>query len=221
MALVRIEVEPTAGPLPAPIARFIDAANERIDHFHGTRTKRPLHGFVPSDFEQAWRVIDAIARAKLAPGRRFCEWGCGFAAVAGLASLCGFDASGIEIERDLVDEARRLTGDFALDVALAHGSFVPPDAEELGACNEEFSWISEGGPDGHAVLRLDPDDLDVIFAYPWPGEEAVIDRLFDTFAASEALLVTFHGKEGLRVERKVTDLRCLTRRPGPSGPRGR
>lgn len=217
MALVRIAIEPTAGPLPALVARFIGEANARIDRFHATRVKRPLHGFVPSDFEQAWRTLDALAKAKLPSGKSFCEWGCGFAAVAGLARLCGYDAAGIEIERDLLDEARRLTADFALDVALALGSFVPQDAGDLAACNEEFSWIVEGGPDGHAVLRRDPDDFDVVFAYPWPGEEEVIERLFENFAASDALLVTFHGKEGLRVLRKVTDLRCLTRRPGDGG----
>ncbi len=217
MALVEIVVEPSTGPLPVKVARFIAEANARIDRFHATRSKRPLHGFVPSDFEQAWRTLDAIVRAKLPSGKNFCEWGCGFAAVAGLARLCGFEAAGIEIERDLIAEARQLTADFALDVALAHGSFVPPDAGELAACNEEFSWIIEGGPDGHAVLRRDPDDFDVVFAYPWPGEEEVIDRLFEKFAASDALLVTFHGKDGLRVLRKVTDLRCVTRRPGDGG----
>jgi hypothetical protein len=31
----------------------------------------------------------------------------------------------------------------------------------------------------------------------------VIYRLFDAFAATEALLLTFHGSEGLRVDRKV------------------
>jgi hypothetical protein len=53
------------------------------------------------------------------------------------------------------------------------------------------------------VLRRDPDDFDLVFAYPWPGSEDVIYRLFDAFAATEALLLTFHGSEGLRVDRKV------------------
>jgi hypothetical protein len=203
MPLVRVEVTPTAGRLPPQIAKFVRAADRRTGDFHEHRTRRPLHAFVSSDLEGTWRMIDAIVRGKLAPGRNFCEWGCGFAAVAGLAALSGFDACGIEIERDLVDEANRLMTDFSLKVPIAQGNFVPQDAGELADCSSEFTYLSERGPDGHAVLRRDPDDFDLVFAYPWPGSEDVIFRLFDTFAATDALLLTFHGSEGLLVDRKV------------------
>lgn len=204
MSLVRVDVSPSDGPLPARVARFVRGADRRIDDFHEQRVKRPLHAFVSSDLEGTWRMIDAIARGKLAPGRAFCEWGCGFAAVAGLAALSGFDACGIEIEGDLVDEANRLMAAFSLRVPIARGNFVPQDAGELADCTSEFTYLSERGPDGHAVLRRDPDDFDVVFAYPWPGSEDVIYRLFEAFAATDALLLTFHGSEGLRVDRKVT-----------------
>ena len=203
MALVRVEVTPSDRPLPAKVARFVRGADKRIDDFNEQRTRRPLHAFVSSDLEGTWRMLDAIVRGKLAPGRSFCEWGCGFAAVAGLAALSGFDACGIEIERDLVDEANRLMTDFSLKVPIAQGNFVPQDAGELADCTSEFTYLSERGPDGHAVLRRDPDDFDLVFAYPWPGSEDVIFRLFDAFAATDALLLTFHGSEGLQVERKV------------------
>ncbi len=215
MALVGVPVKPSEGALPERVAAFVRAANERIDTFNDQRVKHPIVSFVPSDFEATWRMLDAIARGKLAPGRAFCEWGCGFAAVAGLAALAGFDACGIEIERDLVEEARRLAHDFALKVELARGNFVPQDAGALADCNNEFTWLAEGGPDGHSVLRLDPDDFDLVFAYPWPGEEEVIYRLFEAFAAPEALLLTFHGQEGLRLDRKVTS--SDGRRPWTSG----
>src|SRR5688572_43065 len=204
MSLVRIEFQPTDGPLPKRAAEFVQAANDRIDAFNHQRVKRPLVAFVPSDFELTWRTLDAIVRRKLAPGRAFCEWGCGFAAVAGLAALAGFRACGIEIERDLFDEARSLLDDHSLDVALARGSFVPQDAGELADCDQEFTWLAEGGPDGHSLLQLDPDDFDLVFAFPWPGEEEVIFRLFDAYAAPEALLLTFHGGEGMQLHRKVT-----------------
>ena len=219
MALVRVDVDPSPGPLPRPLAQFVRAANQRIDEFNRARVKRPLDAFMPSDFERAWRMVDAIARGKLARGRAFCEWGCGFAAVAGLAALAGFDACGIEIEPDLVDEARRLLADFELPVAIARGSFVPQDAGALADCANELGWLAEGGPDGHSVLRLDPDHFDLVFAYPWPGEEEVIFRLFDHFAAPDALLLTFHGGQdesgtegGLRLDRKVAAKRPVPHR---------
>jgi hypothetical protein len=211
MALAPVAVKPAAGPLPQRVAAFVRAANERIDAFFERRWKDPIVAFVPSDLESTWRVLDAIARGKLAPGRRFCEWGCGFAAVAGLAALAGFQACGIEIERDLLEQARLLARDFSLDVELAQGNFVPAGAGELADCNQEFAWLAEGGPDGHEALGLDPDDFDLVFAFPWPGEEDVIHRLFEAYAAPEALLVTFHGLEGLRVQRKTASGRRRTR----------
>ena len=204
MALVRVELQPTEGPLPARIVEFVRVAHERIDRFCARRSKHPVAAFVPSDFELTWRTLDAIARGKIAPGRSFCEWGSGIGAVAGLAALAGFDASGIEIERELVVEAKRLASDFALKVDLVHGNFVPDDAGSLADCDGSFTWLSEQGPDGHSALELAPDDFDLVFAFPWPGEESVIFRLFDAYAAPEALLLTFHGREGLRIDRKTS-----------------
>lgn len=158
---------------------------------------------MPSDLELVRRTLDAIVRSKLAPGRAFVEWGCGFAAVAGLAALAGFDAAGIEIELELVKQARRLVADHGLAVDIAHGNFVPHDAGELADCDAEFAWLSQADPDGHSALQRDLDHFDVVFAYPWPGEEAVITRLFDAYAATESLLVTFRGREGVVVQRKI------------------
>ncbi len=203
MALEHIRLAPSNGVPSEAVVAFAREADRRIDAFCAERRKRPLHAFVPSDLLQCWRMFDAIVQARLVKGRAFCEWGCGFAAVAGIAVLAGFDACGIEFEGDLVDEARRLAVDFSLPIAVARGTFVPPDAGELEGCNDELTWIAEGGPDGHALLRRDPDDFDLVFAYPWPGEEEVIFRLFDQFAAVGALLLTGHGEAGFLVHRKV------------------
>ena len=54
-----------------------------------------------------------------------------------------------------------------------------------------------------------PDDFDVIFAYPWPGEEDVIMQLFDRYAAVGALLLTYHGIEELRIRRKAHSRRTF------------
>ena len=40
-------------------------------------------------------------------------------------------------------------------------------------------------------------------AYPWPGEEQVIFDLFTDYAAVGALLLTYHGQDGVRLARKV------------------
>ena len=63
--------------------------------------------------------------------------------------------------------------------------------------------VSTTGPNGYDELELEPDDFDVVFAYPWPGEEQVIFDLFDDCAAVGALLLTYHGINDLRLQRKV------------------
>ena len=80
---------------------------------------------------------------------------------------------------------------------------MPHGAEPRLDWTGGVSWLSTGGPDGYAELELDPDDFDIVFAYPWPGEEQVIFDLFTDSAAVGTLLLTYHGQEGLRLHRKL------------------
>ncbi len=59
------------------------------------------------------------------------------------------------------------------------------------------------GPYSDADLDLEPEDFDLVYAYPWPGEEKVIFDLFESCASVGALLLTFHSQDGLRLQRKV------------------
>ncbi len=202
MALHDVSWRPSTTPLDAATAAFLADAQARIDAFFEERWQEPIVGFVPSDFAKVWPALAALQEQELAPGSRFCEWGCGFAVVAGLAARLGFAAHGIEIERDLLDAARPLLDAHALDVELACGSFIPPGGERLAQIKAEMAWLVTGGPDGHALLRREPDDWDVVFAYPWPGEEHVVERLFERYARDGALLVTYRTEKGTRVQRK-------------------
>ena len=40
--------------------------------------------------------------------------------------------------------------------------------------NAEYSWLITDADDGYEELELDPNDFDVVFAYPWPGEEYLV-----------------------------------------------
>jgi hypothetical protein len=68
---------------------------------------------------------------------------------------------------------------------------------------DDVAWLATTGPDGYDELDAEPDEFDVVFAYPWPGEEQVIFDLFEESAAVGSLLLTYHGQEGLRLQRKV------------------
>ena len=118
--------------------------------------------------------------------------------------MLDFDACGIEIDGDLVLAARQLAADFDLPVEFVHDSFIPRGGESFAdTAGGEFAWLTPDGGGAYDELGLDPDDFDLIFAYPWPDEEDVIDRLFDRYAADGALLLTFHGSDDIRLQRKT------------------
>ncbi len=162
----------------------------------------PHRGFVSSDLTTVYSALQTVVNECLAPGPVFCDWGSGYGAVTALASLLGFEAYGIEIQADLVSAAEELAEDFGLDVRYAHGTFVPPGNELLTA-GAEFSWWDTDEPSGYEVLDLDPEHFDVFYAYPWPGEESLIDALFAQCASVGALLITYHGVAGMRLQRKI------------------
>lgn len=206
--LVAVDLPEQSFVLPRRVTDLLADADERIERFHFDHREAPLPGFVPSDFVAAHHALCAINDGGLSPGHRFAEWGSGLGVVTCLAGLVGFDSVGIEIERDLVVEAERLADDHAIEVEFVCGSYVPYGGDDVldahaGDLDREVTWLRSDGDDAYDLLGLDADDFDLVFAYPWPGEEGVVFDLFAEFAAVGALLLTHHGEEGMRLQRKV------------------
>ncbi len=178
------------------VKNLIQEANQRIDDFVHGRGTSPLVGFVPSDFDEVYSALHAISRIR---SGYFVEWGSGFGVATLLASELGFEAGGIEIQPDLVEEAERLATDFELDAEFVVASYVPPDAQDLIDLTEGPEWLEHGGQDGHGLLDIDPSDVDVVFAYPWPGEAEVIEALFERLTEPGAILFTWNGLDGMRI----------------------
>lgn len=205
MALIAIDLDWAGQPPPTDEASgLIDDAQDRIERFIRVRQAHgPIPAFVASDFWMVDQALTGVIREGLAPGQVFCEWGAGFAVVAGLAAMQGLDSHAIEINRDLVDEAERLMRDHCLDVTVVQGSLVPEDGDEIVDAMAQQAWLLTGEHDAYDELGLDLSDMDLVFAYPWPGEEALMDALFDAFAAEGALLLTYHGMNEIKLQRKV------------------
>jgi hypothetical protein len=200
MSLADANVPCGAEAIPADVRSFLREANRRIEDF---QSYSRVPGFVPSDFPRVYRVLRGVAEARATPGNLFCEWGSGFGVAACLAAMLGFDAVGIEIDGDLVDAAQKLADDFGLPVEFIRGSFIPKGGEGCADVKDDFAWLTMEETRTNEEFGLDPDDFDVIFAYPWPDEEGLTEKLFDRYASAGALLITYHGGDDLRLRRKM------------------
>jgi hypothetical protein len=198
--LADLPLPPDDAPLPRDVRAFLREADRRIERFH---TDRSVPAFVASDFTRAYGALKAVASDYVAPGNLFCEWGSGFGVVTCLAAMLEFEAYGIEIDPELVDEARQLADDFGLSAEFVCGSFVPRGGESLLAAADEYSWFTPESGSTAEEMGLDADDFAVVYAYPWPDEEGAVERLFERYAAAGAILVSYHGGEKVRLRRKI------------------
>tara|TARA_R110000868_G_scaffold411752_1_gene708830 strand:+ start:55777 stop:56406 length:630 start_codon:yes stop_codon:yes gene_type:complete len=209
VSLEEIEISNNDSVLPDEIVAFLHEADERVSQFLQASPRRAT-GFVPSDFKTVFHALQTITDTNLASGTSFCEWGSGFGVVTLLASMLEFAACGIEIEQELVDESRRMADDFGLPGEFVQGSFIPPGAESCvdeayAENNAEYSWLITDAEDGYDELQLGPEDFDIVFSYPWPGEEYLITSLFEKYAAEGALLLTYNSLESVRLRRKLCE----------------
>lgn len=157
--------------------------------------------FVGSELPVVHRVLARLCADDLTSGPTFCEWGSGLGGVCGVAALNGFNARGIETRIGLVESARLLAIDRALPMLFAQGTFLLPGDEDLAAGANAHTQLDFDAQAWNEI-ELAPGDCDVVFAYPWPGEEGFVDAVFSRHASHDALLVTFHDFGRALVQRK-------------------
>ena len=207
MSLEDVHVSLKKSVLPLAVDTFLREANQRVNEFVQSNSERET-GFVPSDYVAIYDALRAICDASLSPGNSLCEWGSGLGVVSCLASMLGFTACGIEIESTLVNASRVLADDFDLPVDFVHGSFVPPGTEAHVAeayvdNNAEYAWLIKDAENAYTKHGVQLDSFDIVFAYPWPGEEHMIERLFEDGAANGALLLMLSDIAGISVHRRI------------------
>ncbi len=163
-----------------------------------------MPAFVPGDFAGAYCALRALERTESRGGRWLCEWGSGFGVIACLAAMLGFEAWGIEIEGELVEEAQLLADDFELEVQFVQGSFIPQDGDVFAEAAADCAWMTGVAGGGHEALGLGPEEFDIVCAYPWPDEEHLTAALFEHYAQDGAVLLTDHEVGGLRLRRRLS-----------------
>ncbi|MDA8967683.1 hypothetical protein N9F76_00170, partial [bacterium] len=136
-------------------------------------------------------------------GNRFCELGSGFGVVALLAAQMGMEAIGIEIEQVLVNQAIDLADHLANDARFFCGSFIPHETLDALDLDRDIQNVTVEEDDVYRDVGLGMDDFDLFFAFPWPGEQIFFEQVFEKWCASGAMLLTYRGRDGMQLQRKL------------------
>lgn len=174
--------------LRARITALIDEGREFFERFDMDVRQHQFHPFVPADYDT---VLEALLSLR-APGLRFLEWGSATGVVTIMADLLGFEAYGIELDAELVRVADALARKHDSRARFAAGSFLPAGYQwESSSGDRRLGTIGEGRS-GYLELQHPLEDFDIVFAYPWSGEEPIMHDVMRRFARDGARLV-LHG----------------------------
>jgi hypothetical protein len=158
---------------------------------------RAFHPFIAADYD----VVLSSLIAHRAPGRRFLEWGSASGVITIMADMLGYDASGIELDASLVMTARALAARFASGATFVAGSFLPTGyAYNPKGGDGRTATIGEGAS-GYLQLGRALDDFDVVFGYPWSGEEPMMLDLMRCYGRPDALLLLHGVNDGVKAYR--------------------
>jgi SAM-dependent methyltransferase len=155
-----------------------------------------FHGFIPADHRGAYEAL----LARRGDAHSVLELGSGVGLITILADLLGFDAYGIELDPELFGISLDLAQRAGSGATFVEGSFVPPDwRDEISLLDPDFLTPTEGA-DAYDELGWDMSNFDLVYAYPWPGEEDWIEALVRAHAGPHTRLLTYSGTDGFAVQ---------------------
>lgn len=154
-----------------------------------------FHPFVAADYD---RVLQALL-AHRAPGLRFLEWGSATGVITVMADLLGFEAYGIELDPSLVGLARDLAARYDSGARFAAGSFLPAGYRWRSSTGDERRGTIGNGPSAYPEIGHPLDHFDLVYGYPWDGEEPMMRDLMRCYGRPGAHLIVHGGTDGVRV----------------------
>lgn len=151
-----------------------------------------FHAFIPAD---AMGAVEALA-----PLRREChsflELGSGLGLITILADFLGYEAYGIEVVPELFETSLRLAEEHGSRATFVEGSFVPREyRDEVELLDAEFHTQIEG-EDGYEELGMDLAEFDLVYGYPWPGEEEWMEELVRRNAGPRTRYLRYSVSDG-------------------------
>lgn len=159
--------------------------------------RRPFRAFVAADYQE---VYQALVRLQ---GRlvTVLEWGSGLGVVTIMASNLGFEAYGIESEPHLVDWSRKLAEKYGPNAQFATGSFIPAEYEWSPEFADESFRTEVDVEPAYEDLDMELRDFDLVYAFPWPDEQALYHDIMRQRGGENGLLLTYDAREGIRLGR--------------------
>lgn len=183
--------------LRALIAELSEEGRRLWDRFDSEVRRHEFHPFVPADFELVLRELLPLR----APGRRFLEWGSGMGVITIMADKLGFEACGIEIDPALVDVSRSLAREYDSRARFAAGSFLPAGYRWRSSSGDRRTGTIGDASSGYLELGMPLEDFDIVYGYPWVGEEPLMIDLMRCYGRRDALLLLNSGTGCFHVHR--------------------
>ena len=156
--------------------------------------KQEWHPFMPASYD---RVLETLIDLR-APGLRFLEWGSATGVITIMADMLGYEAYGIELDPSLVDTARALAATFDSRATFVAGSFMPDGYQWIAPSGDTRQGTIGDGVSGYAALGMDLDRFDYVFAYPWPGEDLMMQDIVRRCGGTRTRLLQY-GPEGVQI----------------------
>jgi hypothetical protein len=183
--------------LASRIASLLEDGRDVWDRFDREVREKRFHPFVPADYDS---VLAALVRLRQ-PGLRFLEWGSATGVITIMADMLGFEAYGIELDAQLVALARELAARHGSGATFAAASFLPTGYEWKPSSGDSRKGTIGDGASGYLELRHPLDDFDLVYGYPWDGEEPMMRDLMRRYGAPGARLLLNGVTPGVRVFR--------------------
>lgn len=185
------------------IDALIDEGFEIFDRFDLTTRQRSFHPFVAADYGQVLDALLAIrgpAQAVRGAGTpTFLELGSATGVITIIADLLGFEAVGIELDTGLVAIARQLAERYESRARFVAGSFLPNGFRWKSATGDGRLGTIGSGPSAYLELGHALSDFDVVYGYPWDGEEPVLKDLMRRYGHPSAKLLLMDPVNGPRL----------------------
>jgi len=135
------------------------------------------------------------------PGLRFLEWGSATGVITIMADLLGFEASGIELDASLVTTAHGLARQFDSRARFVAGSFLPTGYQWRPRGGDGRTGTLGTGPSGYLQLGRSLDEFDLVFGYPWDGEEPMMLDVMASYGRPDAVLLLHSANGGVTAYR--------------------